>query len=224
MVAQWRTRYGGANGSPHTMGWFCCEQMETSRCRQLSSHKMRCHIFLLTVGYATLGRTELTRTKCSGTNRHKTLDTRITHNTHATLTPNGVKLSRGNILGSPVIPTTWCTFPDQQVITGLTCWYVLSLLSTQNFQQVIMQFKYSTGNTNEIYIEISVFTRRLFSSQYSSLPWEDYNIHTTHFHIPQLIPPTINTAVVSTIYRSIFEHTQHLSYSSSRPWCNWRLL
>ena len=48
---------------------------------------------------------------------------------------------------------------------------------------------------------------------------EDYNIHTTHFHFPQWIPRT----VVSIIYRSIFEHAQHLSYSS-RTWCYWQLL
>ena len=36
---------------------------------------------------------------------------------------------------------------------------------------------------------------------------EHYNIHTSHFHIPQWLPLT----VVLIIYRSIFEHMQHQS-------------
>ena len=39
---------------------------------------------------------------------------------------------------------------------------------------------------------------------------EDYNIHTNHFRILQLIPPA---TVVSITYRSIVAHSQHLSYS-----------
>ena len=48
---------------------------------------------------------------------------------------------------------------------------------------------------------------------------EDYNIHTSHFYIPQWLSLT----VVPIIYRSIFEHTQHLFYSS-RSWYDWWLL
>ena len=42
---------------------------------------------------------------------------------------------------------------------------------------------------------------------------EEYNVHANHFHIPQWLTLT----VVPIIYHSIFEHTQHLDYSS-RPW------
>ena len=52
-----------------------------------------------------------------------------------------------------------------------------------------------------------------------SLFMQDYNIHTVHFHIPQWLPLT----VVPIIYRSVFEHTQHLTYGS-RSWYYWQLL
>ena len=45
------------------------------------------------------------------------------------------------------------------------------------------------------------------------LVMEDYNIHTNHFYIPQWLP----LIAVLTIYRSIFERIQHLTYRR-RPW------
>ena len=99
---------------------------------------------------------------------------------HSTLTPKGVKPSIINILRSPVIPTTSCTFPGQKVITGLTCCYV-----------PLIKIKYSsTNHTIQIPIrhtnERSLFTRRLlFSSHYSSLHGRlQWSIHTYNFHIP----------------------------------------
>ena len=55
-----------------------------------------------------------------------------------------------------------------------------------------------------------------------SLCKEDHYIHTTQYHVPEWLPPS--SVVISITYRSTFEHTQHLDYSSSRPWCYRKLL
>ena len=103
-----------------------------------------------------------------------------------------------------------------EVYTNLACCYVL-----------IDQMKHSVINYA---IQIPITQKKdprlpvSYCFQTSSpLFMEDYNIHTTHLHIPQGLPLT-TTVVVPIICRSIFEHTKHLDYSSSRPWCHCQFL
>ena len=129
-------------------------------------------------------------------------------NRHTTLTLKGVKPLVINILTSLLTQTTSCIFPGQQVITSFTLCYVH-----------LIQITISTTN-HTIQIPIAQKKDRCLPDDHCfpvSIPlcMDDYRIHTNHFHVPPLLPPT----VVPIFCRSTFEHTQHLSYSSRPCWC-----
>lgn len=126
------------------------------------------HVLVSTVRYTT---------RTGRADQKKVPRNELAHNTRQP-TPKGVKPSTINILGTPVIPTTSFTFPDQKTITGRTCCYVHII---QIIYSVIIQFTYRSHKNIIVYPSGIVF------SQYSPrhLFMEDCIIRTTHVHIPQ---------------------------------------
>ena len=103
---------------------------------------------------------------------------RLTHDTD----PEGCQTMQINILGSPVVPTTSCTFPGQWVINGLARCYVRTY-NPNNIQQLVAQLKYRSQKWKIlVYPSVQCFL--------ASIPlfMQYYNTHTIDFHIPQWLP------------------------------------
>ena len=156
------------------------------------------HVLVSTVRYTT---------RTGRADQKKVPRNELAHNTRQP-TPKGVKPSTINILGTPVIPTTSLTFPDQKTITGRTCCYVHII---QIICSVIIQFTYRSHK------KIFMFTRPVLCSASIPLAISSWKIAL----FVQLMSISHNSypfTAVLIIYRSIFGRIQHLT-CSSRRWC-----